>query len=149
MNYVKANGQVLESDYAYTAKDGTCQTGKTAQVHVASVNQVAKNSAADMRAAIAQGPLSVTVEADQSVFQRYKSGILNSSACGTKLDHAIAAVGYGTEGGVNFFIVRNSWSASWGDQGYIRIATEETSHWWKPALGICGIQQVSVWPTMA
>jgi len=149
MNYVAQNGQVLESDYTYTAKDGTCRASSyTAQVHVASVNQVPKHSASALRAAIAQGPTSVTVEADQSVFQRYKSGVLNSSACGTKLDHAITAVGYGTTGGVNYFIVRNSWSASWGLGGYINIASQESDHWWSPALGICGIQQTSVWPTM-
>jgi len=149
MNYVAQNGQVLESDYAYTAKDGTCQaSGKTPQVYVSEVHQVPKHSAADLRAAIAQGPTSVTVEADQSVFQRYTSGILNSSACGTRLDHAITGVGYGSSGGVNYFIVRNSWSANWGDQGYIKIASQEESHWWAPALGICGIQQTSVWPTM-
>jgi len=149
MTYAITNGQVLEADYAYTAKNGQCQAaGKAAAVHVDAVNTVAKHDAAALRAAIAQGPTSVTVEADQSVFQRYTSGILNSSACGTQLDHAIAGVGYGSEGGVNYFIVRNSWSASWGDKGYIKIASQEKGHWWQPALGICGIQQISVWPTM-
>jgi len=65
MNYVQANGQVLESDYTYTAKDGTCRgSSYTPQVHVAEVNTVPKHSAADLRAAIAQGPTSVTIEAD-------------------------------------------------------------------------------------
>jgi cathepsin L len=57
----------------------------------------------------------VTVEADTTVFQSYRSGILDSKACGTNLDHAITAVGYGTENGVDFYIVRNSWGAGWGD----------------------------------
>jgi len=150
MNYVAQNGQVLESDYAYEGKQGSCRASQyQSQVKVASVNTVPKHSAADLRAAIAQGPTSVTVEADQSVFQRYTGGVLNSSACGTKLDHAITAVGYGSEGGQNYFIVRNSWSASWGEAGYIKIASQEKGEWWQPALGICGMQQVSVWPTMA
>jgi len=148
MNYVASNGQVLEADYTYTAKNGSCVKTATPQVYVASVHAVPKHSAADLRAAIAQGPTSVTVEADQSVFQRYKSGILNSSACGTQLDHAITAVGYGVSGGVNYFIVRNSWGPNWGLGGYINIASQEEGHWWAPALGICGIQQTSVWPTL-
>jgi len=149
MNYVAQNGQVLESDYAYEGKGGSCRASSyTAQVHVAQVNNVQAHSAAALRAAISQGPTSVTVEADTRAFQGYTSGVLNTKACGTKLDHAIAGVGYGTENGVNYYIVRNSWSAKWGEQGYIRIASEETSTWWAPALGICGIQQVSVWPTM-
>jgi len=65
MEYVQKNGQVLESDYTYKAANGTCKAGQwTSQVNVATVHTVPKHSAADLRAAIAQGPTSVTVEAD-------------------------------------------------------------------------------------
>jgi len=84
----------------------------------------------------------VTVDAESTVFSGYTSGVLNSSACGTQLDHAITAVGYGNDGTQDFYIVRNSWTASWGDAGYIKIAAVEGG------VGICGIQQTSVWPTM-
>jgi KDEL-tailed cysteine endopeptidase len=49
-----------------------------------------------LKAAIAKGPTSVTIEADSAVFQGYQSGILNASNCGTDLNHAVTAVGYGT-----------------------------------------------------
>lgn len=92
--------------------------------------------------AIAKGPVSVTVEADKAVFQRYNGGVLNSPDCGTNLDHAITAVGYGsTKEGEEYYIVRNSWGSSWGDKGYINIKAE------KSGKGICGIQQISVFPT--
>jgi len=70
----------------------------------------------------------------------YSGGIFDSASCGTNLDHAVAAVGYGSENGQDFYIVRNSWGASWGEKGYIRIAAVEGK-------GICGIQQVSLWPS--
>merc|ERR1711934_695449 len=92
----------------------------------------ARNSNTALKAAVGQGVVTVTIEADQFAFQGYHSGILDTSACGTKLDHAVAAVGYGTEGGKDYWIVRNSWGASWGDQGYIKIADEAGE-------GICGI----------
>jgi C1A family cysteine protease len=82
----------------------------------------------------------VTIEADTSVFQGYKSGILNSAACGTNLDHAFTAVGYGVEGSTSYYIVRNSWGAGWGEQGYVRIAAVDGA-------GICGIQKQSLYPT--
>jgi len=63
----------------------------------------------------------------------YKSGVLDSTDCGTVLNHAVAAVGYGTENGKDYYIVRNSWGTSWGDEGYIKIAAVEGK-------GICGIQ---------
>jgi hypothetical protein len=74
------------------------------------------------------------------VFQQYTGGILNSKQCGTSLDHAVTAVGYGSEDGQEYYIVRNSWGASWGDQGYIKIAAVNGA-------GICGIQKQSLWPT--
>ena len=82
--------------------------------------------------------MSVTIEADKTVFQMYKSGIFDDVSCGTKLDHAVVAVGYGSENGKDYYIVRNSWGASWGDQGYIKIAAVDGE-------GICGIQKDSLY----
>ena len=66
---------------------------------------------------------------------------MNSAACGTSLDHAVTAVGYGTDSkGQDYYIVRNSWGASWGEKGYINIAAVAGK-------GICGIQMDSLWPT--
>jgi hypothetical protein len=68
---------------------------------------------------------------------------LNSAQCGTQLDHAITAIGYGTTGKVDYFIIRNSWGGNWGEGGYINIAAVPGK-----SVGICGIQQQSYWPTM-
>ena len=141
MTYAEKNGLALETAYPYTAKNGVCKDTSVAnKVKVTKIASVGAKSVAQLKAAIAQGPTSVTVEADRSVFQLYKSGVLNSTACGTQLDHAITAVGYGTDPTAGeYYIVRNSWGASWGDQGYIMIAAVD-------GVGICGIQQISVWP---
>ena len=139
MNYVHSHPQELESEYPYTARDGTCKQ-KTGHVTVNSVAQVQARSTSALMSAIAKGVVSVTVEADRSVFQRYTSGILNSTQCGTQMDHAIAAVGYGNLNGQDYYIVRNSWGTSWGDKGYIKIAAV-------PGAGICGIQLESLYPS--
>jgi len=144
MEYVQKKGQTLESDYVYEARNDRCRDSQYQKyAYVATINQVQPRSAEQLLAAIAQGPTSVTVEADRSAFQRYQSGILNSSACGTQLDHAITGIGYGSEGGQQYYIIRNSWGPNWGEQGYIRIATVSGR-----SAGICGIQQTSVWPTV-
>jgi C1A family cysteine protease len=74
-----------------------------------------------MKAALARQPLSVSIEADRSVFQNYRSGIFNSTACGTSLDHATNVVGWGTSGGVDYWLMRNSWGTTWGESGYMRV----------------------------
>ena len=145
MEYVAQHGQVTESEYPYTSgsgNSGSCQQRGSPVAYVSKVNTVQSYSAAQLLAAISQGPVSVTVEADKMAFQGYTSGILNSAACGTQLDHAITAVGYGNRNGQSYYIVRNSWGPNWGDQGYIMIAAVEGT------AGICGIQQTSVWPNM-
>lgn len=92
-------------------------------------------------AAIKYNPTAVAIQADQKVFQLYDGGVFNNPKCGTKIDHAVTAVGYGNDGTNDFYIVRNSWGASWGESGYIRIAAVDGD-------GVCGItsEAVSVWP---
>jgi len=144
MKYLQGTGQSLESAYTYKGANGTCQDSKYNKfVNVSIINTVTPLSADQLIAAIAQGPTSVTVEADRWAFQLYNGGVLNAQDCGTNLDHAITGIGYGTEGGQQYYIVRNSWGDRWGEEGYIRIATESGS-----SKGICGIQQQSVWPNI-
>lgn len=122
----KNNGLCLESDYPYvsgtTKTAGSCaKTCKNvAGTDITKYVDVESGSDSAFMAALAQQPVSVAIEADQREFQLYKSGILTSK-CGTNLDHGVLAVGYGTEGGVDYYKIKNSWSTTWGDKGYIRI----------------------------
>ena len=139
--YAGSQGMMLESDYPYTAKDGTCKYDSTkVQRPNTTGGAVPANNSAQLKARIHKQPTSVAVEADRGAFQFYKSGVLNKKSCGTDTDHAILAVGYGTENGVDYYIVRNSWGTSWGDNGYIKIGAQADGP------GICGIQKA---PTYA
>jgi len=66
---------------------------------------------------------------------------LNDYSCGNDLDHAVVAVGYGSENGLDYFIVRNSWTAKWGEEGYIRLAAD------KDGDGVCGVLLDTARPT--
>jgi C1A family cysteine protease len=125
--YLQAKGDELEASYAYTAKTGTCDTTKQSAADgekpgvVTGISDVKSDSCPDLMAAVQKGPVSVAIEADQSGFQHYSSGIF-SGTCGTQLDHGVLVVGYGTDGGKDYWKVKNSWGTTWGDQGYIRMA---------------------------
>ena len=90
---------------------------------------------------LARQPVNVAVAAGNSAFQSYSSGIITtSSGCPTNIDHAIVAVGYGVEDGVQYYIVRNSWGSSWGENGYVRIETSDDT------AGVCGINSYVYFP---
>ena len=134
----------LESVYPYVSARGKKESCKydassATAVTVKGFDAVTPDNAAQMKAALQTQPLAVSIEADKMVFQTYKSGVLDSSRCGTKLDHAVLAVGYGTENGQDYWLVKNSWNTTWGDQGYIKLAIVEGK-------GICGVQMEPLAP---
>ena len=139
-NYYEAGYKAeLESVYPYTSgttmSKGTCayDSSSTTAVTVSSYDAVTPDSYTDMKAALNVQPLAVSIEADKLCFQFYSSGVLDNTACGTSLDHAVLAVGYGTENGQDYWLVKNSWNTTWGDQGYIKLAIVDGA-------GICGVQ---------
>jgi len=139
-------GICSESAYPYMAKDGTCKskTCGAAAATLSSFTDVPTNSETALMTAIVQQPISVAVEADQSSFQSYSGGVM-TQACGTNLDHGVLAVGYGTEGGKDYYQVKNSWGADWGNKGYIYLARGATYNGNK---GQCGIQMDPSYPVV-
>merc|ERR1712032_410987 len=142
--WYETNKADLEDDYQYTGKTGkTCNASEyTGQFESTGYKAVTPKSNSAFKAAIAQGPVSIAVEADKMAWQMYSSGILNSTKCGTQLDHGVLAVGYGSDNGTPYFLVKNSWGTSWGEQGYIRLADVGDGD------GICGCQMEPVYPTV-
>jgi C1A family cysteine protease len=128
-------GIVLETSYPYKGVTGTCETSALSvpAVTAPGLYQVPQSNKNALLNALANGPVSVAIEADTFVFQFYRGGVFNNKGCGTQLDHGVVAVGYGNLKGQDYYIVRNSWGASWGESGYIKIAAVEGD-------GICGVQ---------
>jgi len=142
-SYLEKHDVCSEDSYPYLAVQGTChQTNCSKVVPKGSITGFKDVSAQDMDAlmqAVSEQPVSVAIEADQMAFQLYKGGIL-SQECGTKLDHGVLLVGYGTENGVDYWKVKNSWGAQWGENGYIRMKRGV------PGAGECGIKDQPSYP---
>lgn len=118
--YVQSNkGLCASTEYPYTAKDGSCKKTCTPVANISGFKVLAKETGA-ISAALVDGPVAVALAASGSAFQFYSSGII-TKGCGTALDHGVIAVGQGTEGSVDYYRIRNSWGASWGEAGHVRI----------------------------
>ena len=134
-----------ESDYPYvsgTTKEAqsTCNYDESKGVtNTTGYGQVSGDVDSIKDAIKTKGPVSIAINAETKVFQTYKSGIITESdGCPTKIDHAVLAVGYGYDGDQGYFIVRNSWNTTWGDEGYVKLGMAEGA-------GVCGMNQVVYW----
>eukprot|EP01065_Artemidia_motanka_P023542 TRINITY_DN2817_c0_g1_i1.p1 TRINITY_DN2817_c0_g1~~TRINITY_DN2817_c0_g1_i1.p1 ORF type:complete len:787 (+),score=161.39 TRINITY_DN2817_c0_g1_i1:52-2361(+) len=124
MDWVKQNGIDTEQSYPYASASGTspgCTTGHTrAAATVTGHVEVAKDEDA-MAAYVAQhGPLSVCVDAMTQLWWPYTGGIM-TGCCNKACDHAVLIVGYGEDNGQKFWLIKNSWNAKWGENGYLRL----------------------------
>ncbi|CAH1100867.1 unnamed protein product [Psylliodes chrysocephalus] len=144
MQYTEDNGIMREEDYQYKAKDDEgCLFNVSESVlkpkeHIF----VTVGSEENLKEAVARQPVSVAINTRQ-VFHLYKSGILNDPTCTSDdrhLDHAVLVVGYGTLNGTDYWIVKNSWGLTWGQEGYVFMSRNKNNQ--------CGIATFAVYPVL-
>lgn len=146
MLYSDANPLMSEEDYPYIEADGNCSYDKSkGLISAGGFTLVEPNDPYQMQAAVELGPVTVALDASSFVFQFYKKGVFDSAdRCGTELNHAVTVVGYSNLASSTekpYWIVRNSWGADWGEDGYIRIAIEGGE-------GVCGINIEVTYPNI-
>jgi len=136
---ISNKGQCSEAQYPYTAQDGTCMTPACTPVAtLSSYTDVQAGNENAIMPALNKQPVSIAIEADQNGFQFYSGGVF-AGVCGTNLDHGVNLVGYGTDTGKNYWILRNSWGTSWGEEGYMRIIRGKNE---------CGLDSVPSYPVV-
>lgn len=141
--YIKDNGGIdTEKLYPYEGKDDTCRyNAKNSGATDKGFSDLPEGSEKNLKVALATvGPVSVAIDASQESFQFYSEGVYYDPKCDSEnLDHGVLAVGYGTdEKGQDYYIVKNSWGSSWGDEGYLKMARNRNNH--------CGIATSASYP---
>lgn len=142
--YIIENKGVAKSDgYPYEMKDGKCYYKNN--LKGAGLKEFAVIEAGDekkMKEIIATlGPLACSINAGADSFQLYKEGIYDDEECNKEeVNHSILVVGYGSEKGVDYWIVKNSWTDKWGEAGYVRIPRNKNS--------FCGIASECSYPVL-
>ncbi|KAJ8429996.1 hypothetical protein Cgig2_033921 [Carnegiea gigantea] len=143
--YVKYNGGLdTEEAYPYTAKDGQCKfVADNVGVRVQDSVNITLGAEDELKDAVALiRPVSVAFEVVDG-FRFYKEGVYTSTVCGTKptdVNHAVLAVGYGVEDGIPYWLIKNSWGAGWGDNGYFKMERGKN---------MCGVATCASYPILA
>lgn len=144
----KSGGLCSEADYPYKARQGKkCLTNCTDVPGsiVKTFVDVPPGKVKALTAAITLQPISVAIQANQFVFQFYKSGVITDDSCGARgdIDHGVLAVGHGIDEETQepYFLVKNSWGAKWGDKGYVKMSRNS-----KNKFGMCAILKMASFP---
>ncbi|CAH0545764.1 unnamed protein product [Brassicogethes aeneus] len=139
--YIQDHGINSEAAYPYEERDRRCRFNASAVItKVSGYVQIQEDSEEDLLNAVGTvGPVSVSIDASDE-FQFYESGLFTDRTCDKAyLNHGVLAVGYGSENGKDFWIVKNSWGPSWGERGYIRMNRGKN---------MCGIASDACYPKL-
>ncbi|KAK5575155.1 hypothetical protein RB653_010411 [Dictyostelium firmibasis] len=148
--YIISNGGIdTEESYPYEAKDGKCRyNAKNSAAKLKSFKNVKSGSESSLATAVTVNPVSVAIDASHQSFQLYTSGIYYEPDCSSEnLDHGVLAVGYGSgsdssesvqTSDSDYWIVKNSWGTSWGEDGYILMSRNRENN--------CGIATMASYP---
>eukprot|EP01135_Chromosphaera_perkinsii_P004762 Nk52_evm34s295 gene=Nk52_evmTU34s295 len=141
--YVKdAGGVVTEQSYPYKMVQKECNPNPNAiAANISHWTDIPAGSEDGLKRALAlHGPVAIAIHVSDH-FKFYKSGVYHEENCPTgeeDLNHAVTAVGYGTENGKDYWLIKNSWGNSWGLGGYVKIA--------RNAGNMCGVASMAVYP---
>ena len=123
--YVKDKGGLSGmKEYPYKGEAGECRVAENkVEIKIKGYGYVLCKGDENvlMKAVTEIGPIVVAIDIDHESFMRYSSGIYSEDKCTEEVNHGALLVGYGTENGVDYWIIKNSFGVTWGESGYFRI----------------------------
>eukprot|EP00347_Sterkiella_histriomuscorum_P014682 403359950 len=140
--YLRTWESMTEGSYPYIGKDQRCKFDlNTGVTLVEDYYFFQTYNPDDIKEFVARFPVTVGLDASSSYFRFYSSGIITTTKCGTGLNHAVLIIGYGNEGGIDYWLIKNQYGIKWGERGFAKIMRSADQ-------GICGLNQYVVIPIM-
>uniref|UniRef100_A0A8C5EVJ1 Cathepsin S-like n=1 Tax=Gouania willdenowi TaxID=441366 RepID=A0A8C5EVJ1_GOUWI len=131
----------IDSDAAYPYDGMVCRyNAKYRAANCTGYSFLPKGDEDALRIALATiGPISVAVDSSRPAFHFYRNGVYQDQTCTHNVNHGMLLVGYGTENGQDYWLVKNSWGLKYGDKGYIKMVRNQN---------LCGIALFACFPAM-
>ncbi|GAA6230111.1 cathepsin L1-like [Lates japonicus] len=143
-SYVIRNGGVdSEKFYPYEHQNGKCRYSVKGKAgYCSNYHILPQGDERALQAVVASvGPVAVAVNAMLPSFHLYRGGLYNVPNCNPRfINHAVLVVGYGTDKGQDYWLVKNSWGTMWGEEGFIRLARNKNN--------LCGIASFAIYPKL-
>ncbi|KAH0631238.1 hypothetical protein JD844_005482 [Phrynosoma platyrhinos] len=143
--WAKEHGGIPSADSygPYMGQNGYCHYNQSEFLGNVSgyVNVPYGNITALKQAVFKNGPIAVSINASPKSFMFYASGVYYDPECGnsTLLNHAVLVVGYGVLQGETYWLIKNSWSTFWGNDGYIFLSMKDNN---------CGVTNAALYPVI-
>lgn len=140
---IRNNGVDSEKSYPYEHQDGKCRYSVKGKAgHCSNYHIIPEGDERALQAVVASvGPVAVAVNAMLPSFHQYRGGLYSAPDCNPRFtNHAVLVVGYGTDRGQDYWLVKNSWGTQWGEEGFIRLARNKHN--------LCGIASFAIYPTL-
>ena len=141
--YAYSKGLVEESVVPYRVHDGLCNKNlHTKRYKITGYANIPYGDEEAIKVAVATyGPVTIAIDASEWGFAYYSHGIYSSYKCQKNLhNHAVLIVGYGSENGIDYWIIKNSWGPSWGLNGYMKLARNKNN--------MCGVASLASYAYM-
>uniref|UniRef100_A0A4W4FZS9 Peptidase C1A papain C-terminal domain-containing protein n=1 Tax=Electrophorus electricus TaxID=8005 RepID=A0A4W4FZS9_ELEEL len=141
-NYVQSRGINSEANYPYRANQDCLHDPDENVIMIQGHGRLPSGDEEVLKKALASfGPITVTIDASNISFMFYKTGIYDDPQCGmSKVTLDVLLVGYGSENGVDYWIIKNSWGTGWGEKGYMRLLRNGSN--------FCGIANYALFPLL-
>ncbi|KAF8097718.1 hypothetical protein N665_0283s0022 [Sinapis alba] len=134
-------GITSEDNYPYQKSQQTCSSTHSVAATISGYQTVPSNDEQSLLKAVSKQPVSVSINGHEPAFKQYRGGIFDGD-CGTQLSHAVTVVGYGvSEEGIKYWLLKNSWGQTWGENGYMRIKRDVDA-----PEGMCGLARLAFYP---
>ncbi|KAM8884854.1 cathepsin S-like [Synchiropus picturatus] len=139
---IENQGIDSESSYPYVAVPSECRyKPENRAANCSNYGILPEGDEESLKMAVALiGPVSVAIDASRPKFLFYHHGVYTDHTCTRDINHGVLVVGYGTERGQDYWLVKNSWSPNYGDKGFVKMARNRNNQ--------CGIALYACFPIM-